>query len=30
MVVKVQGISQSQLVDTLENLGDHVVDAREV
>jgi acetoin utilization protein AcuB len=30
MVVKVQGISQNQLVDTLENLGDHVVDAREV
>jgi acetoin utilization protein AcuB len=30
MVVKVQEVSQEQLVDTLENLGDHVIDAREV
>ncbi|MBN1220978.1 MAG: CBS domain-containing protein [Anaerolineae bacterium] len=30
LVVKVQDISRSQLVDTLEGLGDHVVDAREV
>jgi acetoin utilization protein AcuB len=30
MVVKVQEVRQEQLVDTLENLGDHVIDAREV
>jgi acetoin utilization protein AcuB len=30
MVVKVQEVSQEQLVGTLENLGDHVIDAREV
>jgi acetoin utilization protein AcuB len=30
LVVKVQEVRQSQLVDTLENLGDHVIDAREV
>ncbi|MEA3334305.1 MAG: CBS and ACT domain-containing protein [Chloroflexota bacterium] len=30
LVVKVQGVSQAELVDTLESLGDHVVDAREV
>ncbi len=30
LVLKVQGVSQDQLVDTLENLGDHVLDAREV
>jgi acetoin utilization protein AcuB len=30
MVVKVQEVSQEQLVDTLEDLGDHVIDAREV
>ena len=30
MVVKVQEASQAQLVGTLENLGDHVIDAREV
>jgi len=30
LVVKVQGVSQEQLVDTLEALGDHVIDAREV
>lgn len=30
LVVKVQGVSREQLVDTLEALGDHVIDAREV
>lgn len=30
LVVKVRDVSQEQLVDTLEMLGDHVVDAREV
>ena len=30
LVIKVQEVSQSQLVDTLESLGDHVVDSREV
>lgn len=30
LVVKVEGVSQTQLVDTLEALGDHVVDVREV
>jgi acetoin utilization protein AcuB len=30
LVVKVQDVSQSQLVDTLEQLGDHVIDAREM
>ena len=30
LVVKVRGVSKDQLVDTLEALGDHVVDAREV
>lgn len=30
LVVKVQGVSKAQLVDTLEALGDHVLDAREV
>ncbi|MBN1993887.1 MAG: CBS domain-containing protein [Anaerolineae bacterium] len=30
MVVKVQNVSRSQLIDKLENLGDQVVDAREV
>lgn len=29
LVVKVRDVSQGQLVDTLEALGDHVVDARE-
>ncbi len=30
LVVKVRGVSKSRLVDTLEVLGDHVLDAREV
>ncbi len=30
LVVKVRGVSKQQLVDSLEALGDHVVDAREV
>jgi acetoin utilization protein AcuB len=30
LVVKIQGVHKDQLVDTLEALGDHVVDAREV
>ncbi len=30
LVIKVAGVSQTQLVDTLEALGDHVVDVREV
>lgn len=30
LVVKVRDVSQEELVDTLESLGDHVVDAREV
>jgi acetoin utilization protein AcuB len=30
LVLKVEGISQSQLVDTLEKLGDHVIDVRDV
>ncbi len=30
LVVKVQGVSEDQLVETLEALGDHVVDVREV
>jgi acetoin utilization protein AcuB len=30
LVVKVHDVSQAELVDTLESLGDHVVDAREV
>ncbi len=30
MVLKVKDVSQDQLVDTLEDLGDHVTDAREV
>jgi acetoin utilization protein AcuB len=30
LVVKVEGVSQDQLVETLEALGDHVVDVREV
>jgi acetoin utilization protein AcuB len=30
LVIKVEGISRNQLVDTLEKLGDHVIDAREV
>ncbi|MFQ5595236.1 MAG: CBS and ACT domain-containing protein [Anaerolineae bacterium] len=30
LVVKVRGVSRDQLVDTLEALGDHVLDAREV
>ena len=30
VVVKVEGVSQDQLVDALEALGDHVVDVREV
>jgi acetoin utilization protein AcuB len=30
LVVKVQDVSQSQLVDTLEQLGDNVIDAREM
>jgi acetoin utilization protein AcuB len=30
LVIKVQEVSQDQLVDTLEKLGDHVIDAREV
>jgi acetoin utilization protein AcuB len=30
LLVKVRGVSKDQLVDTLERLGDHVLDAREV
>ena len=30
LLIKVSGVSQEQLVETLEALGDHVVDAREV
>ena len=30
LVLKVEGVSQNQLVNTLEKLGDHVVDARDV
>ena len=30
LVIKVQEVGQDQLVDTLEGLGDHVLDAREV
>jgi acetoin utilization protein AcuB len=30
IVMKVQGVSQEQLVDTLEAIGDHVTDAREI
>ena len=30
LVVKVRDVSKDQLVDTLEALGDHVVDARDV
>lgn len=30
LLVKVRGVSQQQLVHTLESLGDHVLDAREV
>jgi acetoin utilization protein AcuB len=30
LVLKVQDVSRDQLVDTLEALGDHVIDAREV
>jgi hypothetical protein len=30
LVVKVQGVNKDQLVETLEALGDHVVDARDV
>jgi acetoin utilization protein AcuB len=30
IVIKVEGVSQNQLVDTLEAIGDHVIDAREV
>jgi len=30
LVIKVREVSQTQLVDTLEALGDHVIDAREV
>ena len=30
LLIKVSGVNQSQLVETLEALGDHVVDAREV
>ena len=30
LVLKVQDVSRDQLVDTLETLGDHVIDAREV
>jgi hypothetical protein len=30
VVVKVQGVSEDQLVETLEAMGDHVVDVREV
>lgn len=30
LVVKVEGVNETQLVDTLEALGDHVVDVREV
>lgn len=30
LVIKVQDVSKEQLVDTLEALGDHVIDAREV
>ncbi len=30
LLIKVSGVSQDQLVETLESMGDHVVDAREV
>ncbi|MDQ7028599.1 MAG: CBS and ACT domain-containing protein [Ardenticatenia bacterium] len=30
LLVKVQGVAKEQLVDTLETLGDHVLDAREL
>jgi acetoin utilization protein AcuB len=30
LIVKVRNVSQGQLVDTLEALGDHVVDAHDV
>ena len=30
LVIKVRGVAKDQLVDTLEKLGDHVIDAREV
>jgi|GEM_PF-3540123 len=30
LLVKVQGVTQSQLVSLLERLGDQVIDAREV
>lgn len=30
LLIKVQGVTKGQLVDTLEKLGDHVMDAREV
>jgi uncharacterized protein with ACT and thioredoxin-like domain len=30
LLIKVSGVSQGQLVETLESMGDHVVDAREV
>lgn len=30
LVLKVQGVSRNQLVDALEKLGDHVIDARDV
>lgn len=30
LVLKVQNVSQEQLIDTLEKLGDHVIDSREV
>jgi len=30
MVIKVQDVNKGQLVDTLESLGDHVIDARDV
>lgn len=30
LVLKVQGVSRNQLVDALEKLGDHVIDARDI
>jgi uncharacterized protein with ACT and thioredoxin-like domain len=30
LVLKVEGISRNQLINTLEELGDHVIDVREV
>ena len=30
LVIKVRDVSKDQLIDTLEGIGDHVLDAREV